>query len=69
MLIALLLGLYERLILSICTLYFLSIMDKDLKMLHRLIKFADKEIAKQNAKTEILIDQFNNSKNNSNLKK
>ena len=35
-------------------------MDKDLKMLHRLIKFADKEIAKQNAKTEILIDQFNN---------
>ena len=35
---------------------------KDLKMLHRLIKFADKEIAKQNAKTEILIDQFNNSK-------
>ena len=42
--------------------YFLFIMDKDLKMLHRLIKFADKEIAKQNAKTEILIDQFNNSK-------
>ena len=38
-------------------------MDKDLKMLHRLIKFADKEIAKQNVKTEILIDQFNNSKN------
>lgn len=32
-------------------------------MLHRLIKFADKEIAKQNAKTEILIDQFN-SRNN-----
>ena len=40
-----------------------NLMDKDLKMLHRLIKFADKEIAKQNAKTEILIDQFNNSKN------
>ena len=38
-------------------------MDKDLKMLYRLIKFADKEIAKQNTKTEILIDQFNNSKN------
>ena len=38
-------------------------MDKDLKMLHSLIKFADKEIAKQNSKTEILIDQFNNSKN------
>ena len=37
-------------------------MDKDLKMLYRLIKFADKEIAKQNTKTEILIDQFNNSK-------
>ena len=38
-------------------------MDKDLQMLHRLIKFADKEIAKQNAKTEILIDQFNNRNN------
>ena len=38
-------------------------MDKDLIMLHRLIKFADKEIAMQNAKTEILIDQFNNRNN------
>ena len=35
-------------------------MDKDLQMLHRLIKFADKEIAEQNTITEILIDQFNN---------
>ena len=43
--------------------YFLFIMDKDLKMIYRLIKFADKEIAKQNTKTEIIIDQFNNSKN------
>ena len=29
-------------------------MDKDLKMLHRLIKFADKEIAKQNEHACIL---------------
>ena len=29
-------------------------MDKDLKMLHRLIKFADKEIEEQNKITEIL---------------
>ena len=38
-------------------------MDKDLQMLNKLIKFADKEITEQNAITEILIDQFNNSKN------
>jgi len=35
-------------------------MDKDLQMLNKLIKFANKEIAEQNAITEILIDQFNN---------
>ena len=35
-------------------------MDKDLQMLHKLIKLADKEIEKQNTITEILIDQFNN---------
>ena len=35
-------------------------MDEDLKMLHKLIKFADKEIEEQNKITEILIDQFNN---------
>ena len=37
-----------------------SLMDKDLQMLHKLIKLADKEIAEQNSITEILIDQFNN---------
>jgi hypothetical protein len=35
-------------------------MDKDSKMLYRLIKFSDKEIEEQNKITEILIDQFNN---------
>jgi C4-type Zn-finger protein len=35
-------------------------MDEDLKMLQRLIKFADKEIEEQNKITKILIDQFNN---------
>jgi len=35
-------------------------MNEDLKMLQRLIKFADKEIEEQNKITEILIDQFNN---------
>ena len=35
-------------------------MDKDLQMLHKLIKLADKEIVEQNSITEILIDQFNN---------
>ena len=35
-------------------------MDKDLQILHKLIKFTDKEIEEQNTITEILIDQFNN---------
>ena len=35
-------------------------MNEDLKMLQRLIKFADKKIEEQNKITEILIDQFNN---------
>ena len=35
-------------------------MDEDLKMLQRLIKFADKEIEEQNKIIEILTDQFNN---------